>query len=115
MALGAVRTVLPSSARTASGNSGGVGLAVDGASKVAVGVSVTAVDGVTPTLDVALQWSHDDGVTWLPAQAADSFTQVTAVAGEVKVFDVKGPLLRAAYTIAGTTPSFTFSVTAVGL
>lgn len=114
MALGAVRTVLPSAERTASGNSGGIGLAVEGASKVAVGVSVTAVAGVTPTLDVALQWSHD-GVTWLPAQAADSFTQVTAVAGAVKVFDVKGPWLRAAYTMAGTTPSFTFSVTAVGL
>lgn len=115
MPLGTVRTVLASAARTTTGSTAAFGLAEAGAERVAVGVSVTAVSGVSPTLDVALQWSHDGGTTWLPAQSADSFTQVTAAAGAVKVFEVKGPLFRVAYTVAGTTPSFTFSVTAVGL
>lgn len=114
MALGSVKTVLSSAARTATGNSNGVGLAVESPVKIAVGLTVTAVGGVSPTLDVAVQWSHD-GSTWLAAQSADSFTQVTAATAAVKVFEVKGPLFRVSYTVAGTTPSFTFAVTAVTL
>lgn len=113
MALGAIRTVLASEARTASGASPGVGLGADVSARVAVGLSVTASGGVSPTLDVAVEWSHDDGATWLKAQSADSFSQATAATAVVKVFDVKGPLFRAVYTVGGTTPTFTFAVTAV--
>lgn len=114
MPLGPVRSILESAPRTTSGSSPAFGLTVESPTRVAVGMTVTAASGVSPTLDLALQWSHD-GATWMPAQSADSFAQVTAATSAVKVFEVKGPLLRVVYTIAGTTPSFTLAVTAVSL
>lgn len=114
MALGSTKTVLASAARTATGTSSGLGLATEPSSKVAIGLDVTAVSGTSPTLDIAVEWSHD-GSTWLAAQSADTFTQATAATAAVKVFDVKGQHLRVAYTIGGTAPSFTFSVTAVSV
>lgn len=113
MALGMVRTVLDAAARTASGQSGTVGLDTEPLSQIAVGLRVTAVAGVSPTLTVAVEWSHDGGVTWLAAQAADAFTQVTAATSAVRLFGVKGPHYRVVYTVGGTAPSFTFAVTSV--
>ena len=97
-------TLLASAARTTSG----VGAAVDlGSSTTALlDLVVTAVSGTTPSLVVALQTSADS-VVWQTATtvAAVSATGRTAVR-------VVGALryLRVSYTISGTDPSFTFSV-----
>lgn len=85
-----------------------------GAPKMGVYIDVTAV-GVTPTLDVTLEYSLD-GTNFLPEEsAADSFTQITAIGRAFKVFDVKAAVYRLVYTIGGTTPSFTFTVRHVAL
>ena len=115
MAVSTVRTLLASAARTTNGVSDSMGLAIDGASKVAIGVNITAFSGVSPTLDAVVQWSHDGGTSWLTPQPADSFTQAITAQGAIKVFDVKAPMARVVYSMTGTTPSFTFTVTAVGV
>lgn len=95
-----------SSAKTATGNGATQGAPVG--SKLSVFVDCTAVSGTTPTLDLKVQWSHD-GTNFADAEPVDSFVQITVAKKVVKVFDWKAPLYRLAWTIAGTTPSFTFS------
>lgn len=75
-------------------------------------LDVTAVSGTGPTLDVAIQTSPDN-TNWfnLPNGA---FTQVVAPGKQVLKADNFGKYIRVAYTIAGTNPSFTFSVVFVG-
>lgn len=110
-------TVLSSAARTASSESSAQtvrdreekGL---GSRALSIFLDVTVVSGTVPTLDVEVQWSHD-GTTFASAQAADSFTQITAATKVAKRFDVKGSHYRLKWTIAGTTPSFTFSASAL--
>jgi hypothetical protein len=112
MPLGPVRTVLASGARTATGQSSVVGLPAGG-KKLAVGLAVTAISGVSASLTLTVEWSHDGGTTWMAAESADAFTAATTVVAVAKVFDVKAPHVRAVYTISGTAPSITFGVTAV--
>lgn len=70
---------------------------------------VTAASGTTPTLDVVIE-DTIDGVNWFNIA---TFAQVTGAATQVQRYSgVKGPQVRARATIGGTTPSFTFSVTA---
>lgn len=104
----AVITALPSAARTSSGNGAGV-IGGDTGDNLSLQLIVSASSGTTPTLDVAVQWSMD-GTTWSPAETPDAFTQMTGNGSKVKVFPVKAPNYRIAYTIGGTTPSFTFQV-----
>lgn len=100
---------VPAAARTTSGQSDPV--TVDPrAARIALAVDVTAVSGTSPTMDLAVEWSFD-GNTWFPADSADSFTQITAAAKAVKSFAPKASQARLVWTIAGTTPSFTFSAT----
>ena len=119
-----VRLIQPltSAARTTSGNSQPI--AIEDAKEFAVFLEVTAVSGTTPTLDVKLQvydeineqW-HDlatlalgDAVGATPA----NFAQVTATGRQARYRDKPmGALLRVDYTIGGTSPSFTFSVSMV--
>ncbi|TFD74724.1 hypothetical protein [Cryobacterium fucosi] len=71
-------------------------------------LNVTAASGTVPTLDVTIQDSIDGGATW---NTVGTFTQKTAASREV--INVTIPFsntLRAAWTIAGTTPSFTFAI-----
>ena len=109
--------VQASAAKTATGQTGGLNsyLANPSESRNAVinlMATVTAVSGTTPTLDLSVQWSNDGGTTWAGADTADSFAQITATKNTVKQFAVKGAMFRVVYTIGGTTPSFTFSLTA---
>lgn len=103
-------SILTSAARTATGNSGAIG--VGGNDEVAVMVDVTAVSGTTPSMTVSVEWSHDN-VSWFSADPADSFTAITAAAKKVKLFGVKGLYMRLNYAISGTTPSFTFAAVAI--
>lgn len=102
-------TTVASAARTATGTSGALD-APEGFD-LCLSVAVTAVSGTTPTLDLTVEWSSDGGTTWYVADTSDAFTQFTAAANRVKRFTVKGSEYRLRWTIGGTTPSFTFSVT----
>lgn len=67
---------------------------------------VTAATGTTPTLDVKIQHSVDNSV-WVDLI---TFTQATAATSErLTVAGTVNRHLRAIWTIAGTTPSFTFA------
>jgi len=74
---------------------------------LALTLDVTAASGTTPTLDVAVQTSHD-GATWTTVA---SFARATGVGSERKRFSGLDRYVRAVATLGGTTPSFTFSVT----
>lgn len=100
--------VHPSAARTATGQTGAI--PTNTGDKVSLFLNVTAATGTTPTLTVSVEWSVD-GTNFGPAETPDAFTQVTAQGAKVKAFDAKAPYYRVVYTIGGTTPSFTFTVT----
>lgn len=103
-----------SAARTATGT-GEMFCGFSGKEKFAFLVDCTAASGTTPTLDVDIQHSIDGGTNWFDLV---SFTQLTAAGDEMKVeaevdaatAEIVGDCLRAIWTIAGTTPSFTFKV-----
>lgn len=69
-------------------------------------LAVTAASGTTPTLDVVVETSLD-GTTW---RSLGAFTQKTIVASERKSFSGVDRYIRANATVAGTTPSFTYSI-----
>jgi hypothetical protein len=100
----ASRSVASSAARTSSGQ--GPAVRAQGTS-LAVFVNVTAVSGVAASMVLSLQWSVD-GAVWASADPADAFTAVTATGAVVKTFQIKAPLYRLAWSVTGTTPSFTF-------
>lgn len=70
-------------------------------------LGVTAASGTTPTLNVTIETTHD-GTNWV---SVGTFAQKTTVSSETKAFTGLGQSIRAVNTIAGTTPSFTFSIT----
>jgi hypothetical protein len=88
----------------------------------------TAVSGTTPSMTAKLQWSPDNGTTWLDLDATNAITAALTAAGNATF--VAGPgvvvaanasankflprLLRVAVTITGTTPSFTMALWANG-
>lgn len=101
--------VVASAARTTSGNStaqtapgNAIGLFLD----------VTAASGTTPSLAVSVEWSND-GTNWAPADPTDNFAALTAAARRAKNVMVKAPYFRVVWAVTGTTPSFTFSVSAL--
>lgn len=102
--------LVPSAARTASGDSGELTGSYDEATTLRVQLNVTAVAGTAPTLDVLLE-DTVDGANW---NAVGTFSQKTAVARDV--INITTPFarrLRVRWTVAGTTPSFTFAVHAI--
>lgn len=66
---------------------------------------VTAASGTSPTLNVTIEGS-DDGTNWY---TLGTFAQLTAAGTERKAF-LTARYVRSRSTIAGTTPSFTYSV-----
>ena len=105
----------PVAARTSTGTGTGVDLN-DYDGDVVFILDSAAGTGTTPTLDVTVEASADNST--FAAVSGAAFTQVTTTAGRQKLVvnhDDVARYLRVRYTIAGTTPSFTFSVTAVGL
>lgn len=102
-------TALASAARTASGNQT-FGTQDSSGKALRIQLDVTAASGTTPTLDVVIEDTLD-GTNW---NVVGTFTQRTAAGRQV--IDIQGLFhgqMRARWTIAGTTPSFTFSVKAV--
>lgn len=96
-----------SAARTASG--AGSVFNTESATALEATLTVSARSGTTPTLDVKLQTSIDDGSTWSDVKA---FSQKTNTGSEGLVFAGLGDKCKWVWTIGGTTPSFTFAITA---
>lgn len=107
----------PTAARTATAN-GAVAADLrtyDG--DIAYLLDCAAGTGTTPTLDLKVQDSDDGSTGWADVTGA-TFTQVAAVASQQKLVVNKSAIkryTRVVYTIAGTTPSFTFSVNILGV
>lgn len=99
------KTLFDSNARTASENGSAVEFS---ARSIAFYLSCTAASGTTPTLDVTIEeWDPVSGTWWTVV----TFTQLTTTGTERKTLtDVAAERFRAVATIAGTSPSFTFSV-----
>lgn len=101
--------ITASAARTATGNSAtlsGYGLPA----KLLFFLNCTAASGTTPTLNVTIEDTLD-GSTW---RAVATFTQKTAASTEYIAIPTTAPVadrIRVRWVIAGTTPSFTFSMT----
>jgi len=104
------QTFLSSSARTASGNSSSFDFSDQKTFEIFLVSS--AGTGTLPTLDVAVECSAD-GTNWVNY---GDFGQVTGSGASTQIMSVSefGKYLRIAYVIAGTTPSFTFSVIGIG-
>jgi hypothetical protein len=98
--------VIESSARTASGNTGNIQAL--GGESVRAQLNVTAASGTSPTLNVLIEDTLDGGINF---NTIGTFAQKTAAGREVINIAVPfSETLRVSWTIAGTNPSFTFSV-----
>jgi hypothetical protein len=94
-----------SSAKTATGNSGVISTAAGGA--ISGLLLISAVSGTSPTLDVTLEHSLDNGVTFAPIWASGRITAAQNV--PIPAMQVEG-IRRWVWTISGTTPSLTFAI-----
>lgn len=113
-------TLLASAVRTASGNSDDfINVACRG---IQLYLDITAVTGTTPTMDVKLQAKDPVSEKYFDIPGA-TFGQVTGTGQHVLTLypgidtsqtDASSSLIprvyRAAYTLGGTTPNFTFSL-----
>ena len=95
-----------SAARTASAT--GTAFNTEDATAFEATLTVSAASGTAPLLDVRLETTVD-GTNYY---TVGSFGQKTASATEAKAFGPLGDTCRWAWTVAGTTPSFTFSISA---
>jgi hypothetical protein len=76
-----------------------------------VNIPVTAVTGTTPTLDVRIEESDDNGTNWYVVY---DFPRITATGiYRSPVLPVTGNRVRYVQTVGGTTPSFTRAVNRV--
>jgi hypothetical protein len=95
-----------SAARTATGT--GSSFDTSGVDSINATLVISAASGTTPTMTLNLETTAD-GTNYY---VAGSFPQQTTTnAGISRVFGDLGTLSRWAWTIGGTTPSFTFAVT----
>jgi hypothetical protein len=94
-----------SAAVTASGST--VVIADDFGQAIASSINVTAVSGTSPTLDVILQESKDNGITWEDIYHCPRFTAIGTYSLEHQII---GGRRRWSYIISGTSPSFTFAI-----
>jgi hypothetical protein len=104
-------TVVASAAKTANG-SATFGSQSTGGKALVIQLDQTAHSGTTPTLDVVVEDSVDG--TNYNAVTGGSFTQRTTSDGR-ECLRITAPFtekLRVRWTVGGTTPSYTFSVTA---
>lgn len=108
----------PTAARTSTGNATGVDLQQYDGDVVLLLDSAAAGAGTNPTLDVTVEHSDALGSGYSAVTGA-AFSQVTSTASQQKLVISKDDAkryVRVVYTIGGTnSPSFTFSVTGVGV
>ena len=127
-----ILTLVPSAARTVNGNGDVLDL-LDMVSKAGqrlspfppsllVQLNITARSGTTPTLVLVIEDSVDGGKNWSPVITFASQNSVivvrsqTGIRGDAYpagfVWPINASKIRARWTIGGTSPSFTFDVTA---
>lgn len=107
---GGTEELVASAARTTTGDSGTV-TGWEFATVLRVQLDVTAASGTTPTLDVIVADTLD-GTNW---NTIGTFTQkVTTGRQVIDISALFAETIRVNWIIAGTTPSFTFSVRAYG-
>ena len=105
-----------SAAATVTGNSGS--LNVTPADAIAIDIDASVVSGTTPSLTPSWERLGADGI-WYPVwtgtalTAAGKSSQTIGKAWESNKFP--GHAGRLVWTISGTTPSFTFSASVVGI
>lgn len=99
-------TLAGSAARTANGSGSPYVMGARGTLRLTL--AVTAASGTTPSMTVTVETSGDGGSTWY---SAGTFAAKTTTATERKSFSGLDRLVRVSWTITGTTPSFTFTVT----
>lgn len=104
-----VQVLKPLAATTTNGSSAGVSTPLG--NTVGFYVTVTASSGTSPNLALKIDASVD-GVNW--ASSVATFTAITATGTYFVSANIPSVQVRATWTITGTTPSFTFSVVAVG-
>ena len=111
-----VANLHPTAAQTATGTATGVDLQSYDGDLVLI-LDSTAGSGNTPTLDVTIEHSDALGSGYTALTGA-AFTRVTTSASNQKLViskDEAKRYVRVAYTISGSSPSFTFSVNGVGV
>lgn len=106
-----VLTVANLAVLTTSGNSPGVVVQPVGnvGGAVSCHVAVTAVSGSSPTLVVSLQWSPNNS-TWINANTDETFATITTATAALLTVPSRAAYVRAAWTVAGSTPSFTTAI-----
>ncbi len=78
--------------------------------QVSIEVTATSTAGTSPSAQFSVLWS-DDGTHW--ASESDSIgAALTAPGSVLGTFPIRGAYLAIAYSISGTTPSFTVSAEA---
>ncbi len=102
-----IDVALPSVARAAGTYTSG-SLATPGAAiHVVLMVHCTAASGTGPTLNTSLEQSND-GTTWT-AVAGSGTAQLAAAGNAMSTALITDDYVRVTSTVAGTTPSFTYS------
>jgi hypothetical protein len=103
-------TLVSGSVVTATGQTSTVD--ISGYEDLAVLVSVASVSGTTPSLTPYLQISPDGGTTWFGTASGPAGGSAMTANGQ-QYIGVSGNYLggraRLAYTVSGTTPSFTLT------
>lgn len=105
----------PTAARTATGNGSSVDVRAQ-KGRAAVILDSAAGGGTTPTMVVKIQDSANGSDGWEDVAGA-VFAQVAGTASQQKIaldLDATRGHIRIVHTIAGTNPTFTFSVVALG-
>jgi hypothetical protein len=101
--------LVASAARTASGSSASTG-GWGAAKTIRAQLNVSAASGTTPNLIVTIEDTLDGGANW---NTIGSFAAKTAAGLEViNITQPFGENVRVSWAVSGTTPSFTFSVSA---
>lgn len=112
------RPALPTitqNAIAASGNSGD--FQVDNFDQLAIDVNVSAISGTTPTVTLSYQRKGSDGIyytIWTGTAISTVSTQSTSIGIGGPTNHSVGYIGRISWTVAGTTPSVTFTVSVYG-
>lgn len=102
-------------AQTTSGDSGDLDISL--IESIALDINITAVSGSSPTLQFFVDRKGADGIYYSIWQSPVLSTtgQASTTIGAFCVVDQSlGALVRIRWTIAGTSPSFTFSISILG-
>jgi hypothetical protein len=103
-------TIVSGSVITATGQTASFDISAYEA--LAILVNATAVSGTTPSLTPFLQISPDGGTTWFGTASGPAGGTAMTATGQQYIgvgANYLGGVARLAYTVSGTTPSFTIT------